>query len=77
MENIIIELNSKKYLLVEIPCTNSNKDETIKRLKKYECIYQGIKEFQKGGFFSGGFAIAKFLVPEENVIAFNKDQIER
>lgn len=71
MEQFIYELNGRKYLLVEIPIIESKKDQTEAKLKKFECIYQGIKEINRGGFFSNAYMIIKVLVPEENVQAFN------
>jgi hypothetical protein len=73
MENITVELQSKKYLLVEVLCTASNERKLKALFKKYGCIHQGIKEIKTGGFLTPNYAIAKYLVPEENVIAFNNE----
>ncbi len=73
MENITCELNGIKYLMVELLITDYNKKSKEKICTKYECIYKGIKKFERGGFFSEGHAIVTVLVPEKNVIAFNKE----
>jgi len=72
MENIIVELSGKKYLLIELPVLSSTDREIEERIKKYDGIYQGIKKLHTGGFFSRSYAIIKVLIPEENVIEFNK-----
>lgn len=74
MENIIYELNGKKYLLVELIITGSSYKESIKNVEKYNGIYQGIKETKQGGLFSSGYVIIKVLIPEENIVAFNSSE---
>lgn len=71
---IIVELNGKRYLLVEDIAMRSNEARLKAKYKKYGCIYQGVKEINRGGFFSNPYVVAKILVPEENVIAFNNDE---
>lgn len=71
MEQLIYEINHKKYPLVEIPVTNSVKDKFEAETKKYKCIVQGVKEINRGGWFDTPFVIVRVLVPEENIELFN------
>ena len=73
MENITCELNGIKYLLVEVPITESNAKKIESRCKRHECIMQGVSKIDRGGFFSSAYMIVKILVPEKNVIAWNND----
>lgn len=72
-QQLIHELNGKKYLLVEIPVTQKQSSLLESKLKKFNCIYQGVKEINRGGLFSNPFMVIKVLVPEENVQAFNDE----
>lgn len=76
MEQIIYELNSKKYLLVEIPMAQGRTEKMDSLVKKHGGIYQGIKEFKRESFWHGGYAIAKYLIPENTLEAFNAENIE-
>lgn len=74
MEQIIYELNSKKYLLVEIPIIiNSTVKKEEAKYKKYGGIYQGVKEINRGGFFTNAYAVVKVLIPEINIEAWNAE----
>jgi len=73
MEQLIYELNGKKYLLVEIPVTESNNKKMDAKCKRYNGIFQGIKEVNKGGWFSSGYVIMKMLIPESQIEAFNAE----
>ena len=73
MEQLIYELNGKKYLLVEIPVTEKNSKEIDAKYKRYNGIYQGVKEFNKGGWFSDAYCIIKVLIPESQIEAFNAE----
>jgi hypothetical protein len=73
MENITVELNGIKYLLVEILTTSRNSNKLTDKCKKYECIYQGVKDVNTGGFWGSPHAIVKILVPEKNIIMFNNE----
>lgn len=72
MEELTVILNNKKYLLVEMIVTEKNEANFTANLHKYDCIHQGVKQVNTGGWFSPAFIITKILVPEENMIAFNK-----
>ncbi len=71
--NIVVELNNKKYLLVEVLVTSGNSKKLELQCKKYNCITQGIKEIKQGGWFSNAYVILKILVPEENIITWNDE----
>jgi hypothetical protein len=76
MENITVELNGIKYLLVEeLIASDTDEDFFQEKLQKFECIYQGVKNI-KTGLFSGHHLIMKILVPEKNVIAYNKSMLQ-
>jgi hypothetical protein len=76
MENnsLIVELNNKKYLLVEILVIDENKERIRKKCKEFNCIYQGVKEIVRGFLFFDGYVIIRALVPEENVIKWNESE---
>ena len=73
---ITTELNGIKYLVVEMLITDKvDNNKLDNKLEKHEVIYQGIKEINSGGFWSSKYIIARLLVPEKNVVAFNKEKI--
>ena len=73
MENLTCELNGVKYLLVEVIVIPKYEKKVLEKCTKYECIAQGIKEINTTG--SKQYAILKILVPENNIIEFNKSDI--
>lgn len=75
MEQIIYELNGKRYLLVEVFMTSATQDKIKDAFYKYGCIHQGIKEVKKDGILSSGYAIVRVLVPEEYIEAFNREEV--
>ena len=77
MEQITVELNGIKYLIVEILATSKTNEKKLKKkIKKYDGIYQGIKDVRSGGFFGSGYGILKILIPEKRVIEWNDDDSE-
>lgn len=72
-EQLLFEINGRKYVLIEELFTSASHKKMQAKYKKYECIEQGIKEINRGGFFQTAFAIIKVLVPEENISAFNNE----
>lgn len=72
MEQLIYEIAGRKYLLVEVPIAEGKGSKMDKMMVKYECIHQGIKEIKRS-FWSNGYVISKWLVPESNLMAFNKE----
>lgn len=71
---LTIELNSIKYLIVEELVTRKTENKVIAKAEKYNAIYQGIKEIGKNTFFSSpNYIIVKYLVPEYNIIMYNKE----
>lgn len=73
-EQITCELNGIKYLLVELPLTKKPDEKYLQELDKDGIIFQGIKQFDRGGLFTNPFLIIKVLVPENKVpeIKFSK-----
>lgn len=72
MEQLIYEIAGRRYLLVEVPITEGKGSKMDKMMVKYECIHQGIKEIKRS-FWANGYVISKWLVPEGNLLAFNKE----
>ena len=73
---ITCELNGIKYLMFELHVTRYNHKKIDRMCVKHECIQQGVKKIDRGGLFSDGYAIVSVLVPEKNVIAFNKEDLK-
>lgn len=73
-EQLIYELNGKKYLLVEVPIISGAKERVNDAIKKHGGIYQGVKKIHQS-FWSASYVITKFLIPEENVIAFSNEGV--
>jgi hypothetical protein len=73
MEQLIYELNGKKYLLVEILITEDNHKKIDAICKQCNGIYQGIKEINRGGWFSSAYCVMKFLIPEDQIETFNAE----
>ena len=72
MEQLVYEINNKKYLLFEMPIVSkrqgAKKDQLIKDCKG---IIQGVKEIKIGGLFSSSYMIVKVLIPEEFIETFS------
>lgn len=75
MGNLTCELNGIKYLLVEILVDGDDGPKTRRNIKKHECILHGVKELRRSWFIFRGYAILTILVPEKNVIAWNKENL--
>lgn len=75
MEQLVYEINNKKYLLFEMPIVSKSqwakKDKLIKDCKG---IIQGVKEIKIGGLFSSSYMIVKVLIPEEFIETFSNDE---
>ncbi len=69
------EIAGKRYLLFKVPVTEKNSNRVERLIKKFDCINQGIEEIDRGGFWGNMIVIFNILVPEENVIKFNKSNI--
>lgn len=74
MENLTVELDGIKYLIMERTVTAKNAVQMENRCQKHECIQQGIIELHPGGLFSSRYATFRILVPEHNIVAFSKDE---
>jgi hypothetical protein len=68
------KLNGVKYVKVEIFANKENGNKIKAKIKRYDAIYQGVKEFNNGGAFKSAYAILEYLVPEKNVAGFNSDK---
>lgn len=66
-------LNGVKFLIVEELATRRTQEKLIAKAKRHGAIYQGIKEFSTGGFFSEPYGIIRVLVPEDKVYQYNND----
>ena len=76
MSAITCKLNGKKYLLIEVLLSSNAEIKKFGTItEKHDCIYQGVSEYKSAGSFSSGSVIYKVLVPEENIIEFNKEKI--
>lgn len=74
MNDLIHEINGLKYLLVEFFVADKNiLKDLLQKCEKYDCIFQGVKQVKQGWFSS--YMILNILVPESNLIAFNKDNL--
>lgn len=73
--DLTCELNGTKYLLIEVFVVEKTTEEIIARCKEYECILQGMRRIDRGGFLTDPYVIVKVLVPEKNVIAWNNHAI--
>ncbi len=71
---MIVELNDIKYLPVEVLLKPSNQSKVRKLCDLYECIPQGISDYNSGGFLKHPFAIVKILVPEKNIKLWSKEK---
>jgi hypothetical protein len=70
-EQLNYVVDGRKYLLMEAVVTSTSKVRIEDAIKKYQCIQQGIKTIDRGGFWSNAFAVIKVLVPEENALEFS------
>lgn len=73
MQNLTLELNGTRYILVGRFVTAADAKKADKIIKKYECIIQDVK-FIKGWFFYKSLLRVKILVPEKNIVAFNNEK---
>ncbi len=74
MEQIKIEILGEQYILVEEIQTVGNTQKLNKKVKQVDGIFQGVKEINEGSFWSSikAFAIVKILIPEKNILIWNR-----
>ncbi len=73
---IVHEINGKKYVLINYFVNSQSGLIKMQGLiNRYSCILQGGEE-RGGGLFSSRSANVQILVPEENIMVFNKETIE-
>lgn len=68
-EKLIYTLNGINYLLLEIELSKKSAHKYDAKIKKHKGIIQSLT--QKRNFFTGFTAVVKFLIPEDQVLAFN------
>lgn len=77
MENLIHEIDGKKYVLIDIRMVEGNQMWCIEPyhgiIEKYEMHYQGIKKIHRGGLLSSSYIIYNYLIPEDKYFEFAKE----
>jgi len=68
------KLNKIKYLLVEIPIKKEDVNYWKQNFDKYDCIFQSSK-YINNGILGNSVFLFRILVPEKNIIKFNKEKI--
>lgn len=74
-EDLIYEINGKRYILIEMPIIVGLTKEVKEFCDKYGMVFQGVKDIHRGGLFGKTVIINKLLLPEENFEAYSKDKI--
>ncbi|WP_237275590.1 hypothetical protein [Tenacibaculum ovolyticum] len=69
----MIEIKGKKYIKTDLIILKSNAKKYQNLTHCFNCIHHEIKTIVRDGFFSKGYTIITFLVPEENIIEFNEN----
>lgn len=75
-QQLIHEIAGKKYVLVDVPFLAGDYDKSEAFVKKHGLLYQGISEVSRGGLFTKTVIIQSYFCPEENFIAFSKDDLK-
>lgn len=73
MNNLTVELNGIKYVLLERIATKETGNKADKIIKKHGGIIQGL-HLVKGWFFYKTYIKYTVLIPEQNIIAFNNEK---
>lgn len=68
-KKLIYTLNGINYLLFEIELSEASAKKYDAKIKKHQGIIQSLT--RKNKFWSGFTAVVKFLIPEDQVLAFN------
>lgn len=71
-EQIVHEISGKRYVLIELLNASRSHKEVEDMIKKLGMVYQGIKEIKPAGFWTKGYAILNYLLPEENFDLYKK-----
>ena len=72
MKQLIYEINSKKYLLFELPIVNREESKKIeKAIKNCDGIIQGATIMSFG--FWTRIPVLNVLIPEENIKTFSNE----
>ena len=75
INDLIYEIDGVRYVLIDVPITNGMKGEVNAAVQKVGGIYQGIKEIKQAGWFTSGYAITRFFIPENRVKEFSQKGI--
>ncbi|MES2796698.1 MAG: hypothetical protein V4683_12070 [Bacteroidota bacterium] len=68
-DKLVHTLNGVNYLLFEVELSKSLANKYDAKIKKHNGIVQSLT--QKKSFWNGLTAVVKFLIPEDQVMAFN------
>ena len=70
-DQLLYTIAGENYVLIEDVAIDSITAKKLQaKVKKFECIIQGVKELRRGWFSSQ--AIIRILVPERNILEYNK-----
>lgn len=72
-EQVIYTILGENYVMVEELITTRTLTKYKTKIKSNQCIEQGIKEFNRGGWFGDPLVIVKVLVPEKNILKYNNE----
>jgi hypothetical protein len=68
-DKLVHTLNGINYLLFEVELSIASARKYDTKIKKHNGIVQSLT--QKKSFWNGLTAVVKFLIPEDQVLAFN------
>lgn len=68
-EKLVHTLNGINYLLFEVELSKNSATKYDAKIKKHKGIIQSLT--RKNSFWNGFSAVIKFLIPEDQVMAFN------
>lgn len=74
MEQLIYEINKKKYLLFSVLVLNKNQStRMLENIKKYDGIIQSYNTKEQTSFWDSKKLLMNVLIPEENAIKFSNE----
>ena len=68
-DKLVHTLNGVNYLLFEVELNEAAAKKYDAKIKKHQGIIQSLT--RKNSFWNGFTAVVKFLIPEDQVMAFN------
>ena len=72
MNNLINEIDGKRYVLATIPVVENDKNYN-KMKKNFGVLFQAVKKVDRGGFFDNAFLVVNILIPEQRFVAWSKE----